>query len=29
MDNLLMVISGVKRVILFEPKDALCLYLQG
>lgn len=24
-----MVITGMKRVILFEPKDALYLYLQG
>jgi len=28
MDNLLMMISGVKRVVMYEPKDALYLYLQ-
>ncbi len=29
MDNLLMVVSGVKRVVLYSPKDALYLYLKG
>jgi len=29
MDNVLMMVSGTKRVVLFEPKEALNLYLQG
>jgi len=29
MDNFLMLISGTKRVVLFQPTDALFMYLQG
>ena len=29
MDNILIVVSGRKRVVLFKPSDALNLYLNG
>ena len=29
MDNMLIVVSGRKRVVLFPPSDALNLYLNG
>jgi len=29
MDNFLMMVSGTKRVVLFQPADALFMYLQG